>query len=49
MTWRFVLLVAVAFGLIGSAASLWAREPAGADETFRRRETSACVCREVPR
>ena len=47
MTWRFVIPMAVAFGLIGAAASLWAHEPAGADSTFRARESAVCRCVEV--
>jgi hypothetical protein len=48
VTWRFVVGVAAAFALVGSAASLWLDEmEQQAVGPYQRRENVSCVCRET--
>ena len=43
MSWPRVLFAVVLFALLGSAASLWAREPPAAEGPYRHREVCKCV------
>ena len=47
MTWRWVVGLVVAVGLIGGALAALDVEPKGADDVFRRREVASCTCKAV--
>ena len=46
MSWRWVVGLVVAVGLIGGALAALDVEPKGAEGPYRRRESCVCSCRD---